>query len=88
MSQEPLFISKEGGTIHLIKGDSGIFFRVCSDHLSLYCHDLVSAKMQLERLEEFRGRSYCINMEPMKQEGESLRNLVELSAAPYLRKDD
>ena len=89
MQKNPLFISKEGGTIYCLESDSGSLFHVCSDHLSLYCDDLISAKIHLERLESLRVRSYGISMEAIKQQGESLRNLVELSAAPYLesRKD-
>ena len=84
MAKKPLFISKEGGTIHQLQCGSSKIFRVCSDHLSLYCDDLVSAKVQLKRLEELRLHSYCLNMEKMKHKGESLRKLVESSAAPYL----
>ena len=84
MVKKPIFINKEGGTIHQPQGDSCELFPIFSDHLYLYCDDLVSAKVQLRRLEELRLHSYCLNMERMKQKGESLRKLVESSAAPYL----
>ena len=84
MPRKPVYVSRDGGTINCFRGDTGWLFRVCSDHLSLYCNDLSSAKAQLAKLEEFKNRSLQISIEAMRKEGLALRNLIETSAAPYL----
>ncbi len=87
MSDNPLFVSKEGGTIDCFRGDSGYIFRVCSDRLSLYCNDLITAKLQLARLEKLRKYSTKLSLELLKRNGETLRKLLETSAAPYLNNE-
>ncbi len=87
MKKNPLFISKRGGTIDCFKGDSGWLFRVRSDHLSLYCYDFASAKVQLTRLERLNKGSLGMSLKAIKRHGKELRSLVESAAAPYLEKE-
>jgi len=84
MSNNPLYVSKRGGTISCFRGDTGLLFLVYSDRLSLFCNDLWAAKAQLDRLEGFQDRSGEINLQAMNQHGKSLRDFVESAAAPYL----
>ncbi len=84
MKEGPIFVSQNGGTIDFFRGDSGWLYHVRSDHLSLYCDDLRTAKVQLDRLETLRSRSTRISLQVMKNGRRSLRRLVESAAAPYL----
>ena len=85
--RNPMYVSKEGGTINCYRGDTGWLFRVCSEHLCIYCTDLPSARAQLHRLEKFKRKSSQISFQAMKREGQKLRNLVETAAAPYLEEE-
>ena len=87
MSKNPLYVSKKGGAIYSFRGDAGLLFRVCSNHLSLYCNDLIAAKAQLDRLEGLKKHSNRINFQAMKREGQNLRALVESAAAPFLEQE-
>ncbi|WP_320676774.1 hypothetical protein [Prochlorococcus sp. MIT 1300] len=84
MAKKPVYVSKQGGTINCYKGDTGWLFRVCCDHLSLYCNDLASAKVQLDRLEKFKRQSLKITVNAIRKEGLAFRKLIEASAAPYI----
>ncbi len=85
MPKEPLFISKEGETIQSLSSNSGSLFHVHSEHLSIHCDEIIApTKIQVDTLERLRDSSYHHSMEAMKQQGEGLRSLVEISAAPYL----
>lgn len=86
MIKNPIFVSKEGGTINRYKGDSGWLFRVSYKHLFLYSNDIISAKLQLKRLERLSYQSGNITLRSMKKQGKSLRELVERAAAPYLER--
>ena len=84
MSKDPIYVSRKGGSIYSLEADSGCLYHVFSDHLSLYCNDLITAKAHLDRLEELKDESGRISIQAMHKEGESLRTLVESSAAPYI----
>ncbi len=86
MASKLLYVSKKGGTISRFKGDSSYLFRVYSDHLSIYCHDIASAKAQLDRLERLKIRSCKISVIAMENERKALRKLVESAAAPFITK--
>ncbi len=84
----PLYISNQGGTINCFKGDTGWLFRVCSNHLSIYCNDLVSAKAQLDRLERRRTTAGNIIQAVTKKSSNTLQKLIEAAAAPYIIKKE
>ena len=87
MFKNPLYVSNRGGTINSFRGDSGFLYRVCSDHLCLYCDNFISAKVQLDRLENRKNFSYEKDNQNSYQHSQALKNLVELAAAPYLGLD-
>ena len=87
MSNNPLYVSKKGGTINCFRGDAGWLYLVCSDHLYLYCNDWTAAKVQLDRLERLKNRSGQMNLQAMQKAGQALRKLVEAAAAPYLEQE-
>ena len=84
MPKYPIYVSRKGGIIYSINADSGYLYHVFSDHLSLYCNDLIVAKAHLDRLESLKDKSGNISFQAMNKEAESLRALVESSAAPYI----
>ncbi len=84
MTENPFYVSKEGGTISCFKGDSGFVYRVCSDRLSLYCNDIITAKLQLQRLEGLRKYSTKLSLDLLKRNSQELRAMLENAAAPYL----
>ncbi len=52
ISQSPLFITSEGGSITCFHSDAGRIFRSCSKHRCIFSSDLHSAKSYLEDLEK------------------------------------
>ncbi len=87
MSKKPLYVSKQGGSIYCFRGDSEWIFRVCSEHLYLYCNDFLTAIKQLKRLERLKSQATKISLKAKRKEGDSLRCLVESAAAPFLEKE-
>ncbi len=87
MHKLPIYVSQRGGTINCFRGDTGWLFRVCSEHLSLYCNDFYAAKAQLERLEKLKYLSTKISFQVMKRNSQRLRKLIESAAAPYLEEE-
>ena len=87
MFKNPLYVSNRGGTINYFRGDTGFLYRVCSNHSSLYCNDLISAKVQLDRLESRKGFSSNQTFDVSNKYNQALRDLVESAAAPYLEAD-
>ena len=84
MSRNLIYVSNKGGTINSFRGDSGWLYRVCSNRLSLYCDDLLSAKAQLDRLETRNAQKKQQKLSSSNTNLQSLRELVETAAAPYL----
>lgn len=87
MQLNPIFVSKRGGSISILNGESEWIFLVCFKHLHLYTNDFTAAKLQLEKLEMLTHKSGKISLTAMKKKGESLRLLVEKAAAPYVHEE-
>ncbi len=86
MPKNPIYISSLGGTINCFRGDSGWLFRVCFEQLYLYSNDIISAKFQLNRLEKLKKNSCMISIKSINNERKAFKELVESSAAPYIKK--
>ncbi len=84
MTGKALFTSQRGGTISIFQTMTGILFQVNLEDIYIYCKDLVSAKIQLKKLEDLKRSSNQRTLRAIKKEREALRTLVEKSAAPYL----
>ena len=86
-TKNPIYVSNKGGTINSFRGDTGLLFRVCSKHLSLYCNDILSAKAHLRGLENGKVMP-SQQIHPISHGyRNALKQLVESAAAPYLKKD-
>ena len=85
--KNPVYVSTKGGTINSFLGDSGLLFRVCSNYLCFYTNDLLSAKAQLDEMENRQNIANQDNCPTSKSCGKALRNLVESAAAPYLEQN-
>ncbi len=84
MASSPLYVSNHGGTINLLDSNNYWLYRVCTDRLCIYSNDLLTAKAQIEILEREDLYNYRKDNEFTRSSFQTLRDLVESSAAPYI----
>ncbi len=84
MSKNLIYVSNKGGTINLFRDQGRFLYFVCAEKLCLYCDDLPTAKIQLDRIEKRKSLSNHRILPFTNRCGQALRDLIEEAAAPYL----
>ena len=87
ITTNPLYISRDGGSIVCFRGDSGRIFRSCFSSKCVYSSDLHSARAYLDSLESSKSVPAAKNNDPPAQRKTTLKWNVdgELSAVDMAR---